>query len=1037
MIKMTRNIFKSIIFLLVLVLVCTSSLNAQNTNKLSGFVKDATSNQPLESVLVSIAGENANTDKNGAFQINATDPNAYLVAQIPGYTTRIIEISGRSEITIYMVRDNFKSIDDEVLTPLGTVAFRDMTQSGAYIVANEMTQKVNSSLDQVMQGKLSGTQVIMGSGMPGSKSYINMRGLSSLYGRNEPLVIIDGMIHPIHYANYSSIDGYTLNPFDIVDVDDVESVSVFNDGNSYLGANGSNGVMYINLEKKGETSSKIVFNAYSGVAFSPKRQSLLDAEGFKSLLNDQISQSGMSQEEINSKYSFLNAAENTVDYYRYNNNTDWQNEIYRLGVVQKYHLSLKGGDNIATYNVSTGYIKHDGVLKNTSYNRFNLQINGKINITDKFSVQPSTKLSLSDSYLMEQGYNVTSNPILAAQLKSPLMAPMKVDTDGSELEVVDDLGAFNISNPKAIVENVDAFNRNYHFITSVRGQYEFNKNLSLSTFVGIDFNNSRDNIFIPDVGLSKIDSAYNTSRVMVNEFRSTQNQNQLTYNKDFKNHSSLNVKVGHRYVKNSYEYDKGADLNSTTDDFKTLGQGANNQELRTIIGENRIVKWVAYYATADYNLLSKYYLSAAVSYDATSVINKNSRYNLYPSLSGAWRLSAEPFLADAKWLDDLKVRASFGQTGNMNNYAYDYSKLYYVGVKEGYYSVPVREAIPNPDMEIERLTNINLGVDAALLSQKLNLSVNVFNSMVNNLITKQKIAPANGYTTYFSNSGALRNLGAELSFNYRKDFGKLSWTLGGMVTYVDNKVTSLDFILDGENKIVNTVEGVSLVTKAGAPLYSYYGFKTDGIFNDNAEAAQYTGPNGQKGKAGDIRYIDVDGNKIIDELDKVAIGNPIAPVYGGLNTSISYKNFTVKADFSFSAGNDIYNHVNKLGQSMDLGHNQQTVVNNRWTPNNTNTDIPAISIGDYYGNNVFSDRWLEKGDYARMQSLTVSYKYPSSTKIFDNLTLYVTATNLFTITSYSGLDPEFMLYNDPLYLSNDYGKMPQPKTFVIGVKLGL
>ncbi|MFA9391113.1 MAG: SusC/RagA family TonB-linked outer membrane protein [Prolixibacteraceae bacterium] len=1034
---MTKNIFKTILFLLVLVLIGTASLNAQNANKLSGLVKDATSNLPLESVLVSIAGENTNTDKDGTFQITVTEPTAYLVAQIPGYTTRIIELNGRSQIIIYMVRGNFKSIDDMVSTPLGTVASRDMTQSGSYAVANDMSQKANSSLDQALKGKLGGTQITMGSGMPGSKGYINSRGMTSLYGRNEPMVIIDGMIHPIHYANYSAIDGFSHNPLDIVDVDDVESVSVFNDGNSYMGSNGSNGVMYINSEQKGETSSSIVFNAYSGIAFSPRRQSLLDAQGFRSLLNDEIAQSGLSTDEINSNYSFLNAAENTEDYYRYNNNTDWQNEIYRLGIVQKYHLFLKGGDNIATYNISTGYLKHEGILKNTSYNRFNVRVNGKINITDKFSIQPNTKLSLSDSYLMEQGYTISSNPILAAQLKSPLMNPMKIDADGNELEFIDDIGAFNASNPKAIVENVDAFNRNYHFITSVKGQYDFNDNLSVSTFIGIDFNNSRDNIFIPNVGLSKIDSAYNSSRVMVNEFRSTQNQNQLTYNKDFKSKGILNVKIGHRYMKSSYEYDKGTDLNSTTDDFKTLGQGANNQELRTIIGENRVVKWVAYYATADYNFLSKYYLSAAVSYDATSVINKNARYNLYPSLSGAWRLSAEPFLADSKWLNDLKIRASFSQTGNMNNYAYDYSNLYYRGVKAGYYSVPVREAIPNPDMEIEKLNTINLGVDVAMLSQKLNFSLNVFNSMVNNLITKQNIAPAYGYTTYFSNAGALRNMGAELSFIYRKEFGKVTWTLGGMLTYIDNKVTSLDFIQDGENKIINNVEGASLVTKEGAPLYSYYGFETDGLFSNNDEAAQYIGPNGHKGKAGDVRYVDVDGNKEINDLDKTAIGSPIAPMFGGLNTSVAFGNFAVKADFAFSSGNDIYNHVNQLGQSMGLGYNQQEIVNERWTPDNMNTNVPALSIGDQYGNNVFSDRWLEKGNYVRMQAFTVSYKYPSSTKVFDNLTLYLTATNLFTLTSYSGLDPEFMLYNDPLYMSNDYGKMPQPKSFVIGVKLGL
>ncbi|MCF8358407.1 MAG: SusC/RagA family TonB-linked outer membrane protein [Prolixibacteraceae bacterium] len=1034
---MIKYIVKSFLFLLVSGLLFTSSLFAQDPFKVSGVVKEATLNVPLESVLISVAGENTSTDKNGEFDITVNDPYALLVAQIPGFTTRIIELNGRTKLTIFMVDEKYMSIDDEISTPLGSVARRDMIQSGSYVVASDLVQKANSSLDQVLQGKLQGTQIIMGSGMPGSKGFIAMRGLSSLYGHNEPLVIVDEMIHPIHYAKYSAIDGFSHNPFDLVDVDDIESVSVFNDGNSYLGSNGSNGVIYINSEQKGETSSSIVFNAYGGIAFSPKRQSLLDAGEFRNLFNDQLSKSGLSEDQINSKYSFLNSEENTEEYYRYNNNTDWQNEIYQPGVVQKYHLFLKGGDNIATYNISTGYLIHDGILKNTHYNRFNVRINGKVNISDKFTISPNTKLSLADSYLMEQGYNVSTNPILAAQIKSPLMSPMKIDANGKELDYIDDIGAFNISNPTAIVNNVEATNRNYHFITSVKGEYSFTKNLSVSTFVGINFNNSRDNVFIPDVGLSRIDSAYNTMRAMVNEFRSTQNQNQVQYQKSFNNKSDLDVKVGHRYVQNTFEYDKATDLNSTTDDFKSLGQGASNQELRTINGENRVVKWVSYYATADYNYQSKYYLSAALSYDATSAMNSRSRYNFFPSVTGAWRLSSEPFLAGKTWLDDLKIRASFSQTGNMNNFAYDYCHLYYRGLKLNDMSVAVRESVPNPDMEMERQTTINVGIDAALLRQTLNFSVNVFNASVNNLITRQAIPPAYGYTSYYSNAGALQNMGAEFSFSFRKQFGRLTWNLGCNLSYINNEVTSLDFISEDENMIVHQVEGVSLVTKAGEPLYSYYGLQTDGIFNDDGEASQYTGPNGQKGKAGDIRYIDRDGNKVINNKDKTIIGSPISPVFGGLCTSLEFGNFKIKANFSFSAGNDVYSHINKLGQSMTFGFNQQKTVTDRWTTDNTNTSVPGISIGDYYGNSVFSDRWLEKGDYARLNNLTISYDYPATSRLFENLTIYLTATNLFTITSYSGLDPEFMLYNDPLYLSNDYGKMPQPKMVVIGLKLGL
>jgi TonB-linked SusC/RagA family outer membrane protein len=1036
-IKIMKNIFKLVILQLALVLFCTSSLFAQDSSKIEGDVRDALSNEPLESVLISIAGENTSSDKDGKFEIQVSDQNDYLVLQIPGYTTRLLRLNGKTNISVSLVPENLKSIDDIVVTPMGDVAVRNMSESASYIDQSDMSMKANSSIDQVLQGKLNGTQVIMSSGMPGSKSYMTIRGLNSLYGRSEPLVMIDEMIHPVHYANYSAIDGFTHNTLDVVDVDDVASVSVFSDGAAYLGSNGANGIIFINTERRGETSSRIEVNAYGGIAVSPKRQDLLDADGFRNLLNEQVNSQGLSQAEIDKNYAFLNAQEGSELYYRYNNNTDWQKEIYNVGAVQKYHIFLKGGDDIATYNISTGYLMHDGILKNTSYNRFNVRINGKVNITDKFTVVPNTKVSLSDSYLMELGYNRATNPILAAQLKSPLMAPLKRDENGKELSFIDDVGAFNTSNPNAIVENVEASNRNYHFITSVKGIYKFTKNISASTFIGVDFNNSRDNIFIPDVGLIKIDSAYNSSRALVTEFRSTQNHNQLNYKKSFDENGNLDLKLGHRFMSSSYEFDKATDLNTPTDDFKSLGQGANNQEMRTIEGENRVVKWVSYYIKADYNMNDKYYLSASLSYDANSALNKESRYNIYPSLSAAWRLSSEPFMADRKNIDDWKLRLSFSQAGNINNFAYDYSHLYYRGLRNTYYSVVTRESVPNPTMEMERNTTINLGSDLTMLGQKLNVTLNIFSSMVNNLITRQKIPAMYGYTNYYNNAGSLMNLGAELSFSYRQKSGPVIWETGGNISFVNSLVTSLDFVSEENDKIVHDVEGANLVTMEANPLYSYYGFKTNGVYKDNGEASKVTGPSGQKGRAGDIRYVDIDNNNVINDLDKTVIGSPIAPLFGGLYASCAFGNFEVKADFAFSAGNDIYNHVNGLGQSLELGWNQQAEVKNRWNESNSNTDIPGVRIGDPYGNNVFSDRYLESGAFARMKSLTLSYDYPVDSPFFEAIKLYVTATNIFTLSAYSGLDPEFMLYNDPLYLSNDYGKMPQPKLFVVGVKLAL
>ncbi|HOO85160.1 MAG TPA: TonB-dependent receptor plug domain-containing protein, partial [Prolixibacteraceae bacterium] len=229
---MIQNRYKSIVLFLMLIILGTGASFAQDLSKISGVIKEATSNKPLQSVLVSVAGKSTSTNQDGLFEIDAVDLNERMVVQIPGYTTRIIHLNGKTSFNIYMVRKEFKSFDDEIITPLGAVSVRDNVMAGSYITSSDVSQKANSSLDLMLQGKFAGAQVIAGSGMPGSKSYVNLRGLSSLYGSNDPLVIIDDMIHPIHYANYSAISGFTHNPFDIVDPEDVASVSVFADGNA-------------------------------------------------------------------------------------------------------------------------------------------------------------------------------------------------------------------------------------------------------------------------------------------------------------------------------------------------------------------------------------------------------------------------------------------------------------------------------------------------------------------------------------------------------------------------------------------------------------------------------------------------------------------------------------------------------------------------------------------------------------------------------------------------------------------------------------
>ncbi len=1044
--EMTKRFTHSIcIFLLSLFISGIGSLpaTAQDAGiNIKGVVLESGTGLPLKQVSISVktTGKSTDTDEKGAFSILVPDNQVELIIYLPGYTKRNVFLNGRNFLNISLVADGYKSLDNLYNKPLGTGILKDENYAITSIKADEMKLSIATSFDQSLQGKVPGLSVIQQSGMPGHKTFMNIRGISSLYGKTEPLLFIDGMIHDYTYATEGLMEGFSLNPMEIVDIDDIADISVLKDGASFLGAAGSNGVINVNTEQKSETSTVIKFSAYGGISLTPASQDVMDASQFKGYFSEMLNSRGYTTSQINGMYPWLNGSSGVADYYKYNNNTDWQNATFKPATLSKYHFFLKGGDDIATYNISTGYLLHKGLYEESKYSRFNLRINGKINISDKFSITPNVKLSLADSYLPNQGPSVWKNPVSTSLLAPPIMGEFARDNrTGTKLSYLDDIGVFNVSNPAALVTNAIGTNRNYHFLSSVNAQYKFSERLVLSNLLGIDFNNSRENIFMPNVGVIQLDtdSASNSPGDFVNEFRSSQNHSSLAYNNQSANGHSINLNVGFRYLKNSYKFDKAIDLNTPSDDFKSLGQGSKYIFLRRSTGDVRGLLWVSYYGNAAYNFRNKYFINGMVSYDGNSAVNSTNRFSIYPSLSAAWRLSSESFLSDANWLDDLKLRASYSITGNMFSSIYDYSKLYYTSQRFNNNGVIVREAIPNDNLELEKKSTINVGFDLSIIKQAVNIHFDYYQSKVNNLIIQQELPASFGYTNYFDNGGKLGTSGIEIAADTRIQKGSLVWTFGAAISKQVTEVTSLSFLNPDHSSIVTNIDGGQFITSVGNAVNAYYGFETNGIYASDADAGQMIGPKGVPMKAGDIKFVDHDNNKVINEADKMIIGDPNPALYGGFNTSLSYKNFEINALFNYSVGNDIFNYVRYKAESMDTYSNQLATVLDRWTTNNTSATLPRASFGDPTGNTVFSDRWIEDGSYLRLKQLTVSYNLPGITGVYKGISIYLTGTNLFTFTKYTGYDPDFLYSNNPFYMGVDYGKIPQPKSIVLGLKLDL
>ncbi|MCF8359807.1 MAG: SusC/RagA family TonB-linked outer membrane protein [Prolixibacteraceae bacterium] len=1019
----------------------------------TGKVLESGTAKPLQQVVVSVSstGDVAVTNEQGEFTIKVPDLQSELIFDLPGYNKRKLFLLGRESIVISMVPSEFRSFDNDYNNPLGVAPVKDAIQPLTAIYSEEIDKTSSTSYDQALQGKIAGLNIVEHSGMPGHKTLLNLRGFSSLYGKSNPLLFIDGMIHEYGYATNSLMEGFAINPMDVMDIDDIADLSVIKNGEAYLGAAGSNGVIFINTEQKSEASTVIDISGYAGIALMPKKLNVLDASQYRNYLGKRLSEEGLSNEEVNNLYPWLNGGEGSDGYNKYNNSTSWQDEVFKPGVLQKYHIFLKGGDDIATYNISAGYMDHQGMSEETRYSRFNLRINGKINISNKFSLTPNAKLSLADSYLPNQGYSVYKNPLTSSLLIPPIMTPYARDeATGEQLPYLDDVGFANISNPVAIVLNGTGTSRNYHFLSSVKAIYKFNEHLYFSDLIGINFNNARENIFIPDkgivdVGIEILDTpdgklfgvAQNRPGDLINEFRSTQNHAVVGYTNQTNTGHIVDAKVGMRYMANSYKYDKGLDLNTPSDDFKNLGQGSTNNFLRTSTGDNRELIWISYFGNANYNFRNKYYVNVNMSYDANSAVNTKNRYNFFPSVSAAWRASSEKFLSSVSWIDDLKLRALWSQTGNMYSSVYDFSKLYYIEDRLGPIGVPVREVIPNEDLELERKSTLNAGIDISLFKQATGIHVDYYMSSVNNMIIEQKLPTSLGYTSYFDNGGVLDISGLEFSIDQKVIAGPFSWVISANMATQVSGVSALSFLNDDIDKLVTPVEGgAEYITSVGNPLNAFYGYKTEGIFQSDGEASKITGPKGVVMQAGDIKFWDSDGNNIINEEDKTIIGDPNPDFFGGLYTTLRYKAFELKASLNYSVGNDVYNYVRYKAESMDGLSNQLSTVLDRWSSDNTGASMPRAAFGDPTGNTVFSDRWIEDGSYLRLNQLTLAYHLPE-TSWYKGIAIYVTATNLFTLTSYSGYDPETMYMNNPFYMGIDYGQMPQARSIILGLKLDL
>lgn len=1037
--------------IMILSLMGINKVSAQTTMEWTGVVVSAADGSALAGARLSVNEEKSViTDESGAFtlryEVKLPSANNVLTISLPGYASRIIYLKESQSLKIALHEDGFKGMEQKVIMPLSGEVSSTVLPYSVVSVSPDERHQTASTPDVLMQGTVAGLNTIFRSGQPGSGSNMYLQGYGSLNANSQPMILLDGMPYENYGAN-SLIEGYQTNPLSAIEVKDVESITVLKDGTSLYGTKGANGVIFINTIRAKDAATQINVHLHGGISYTPQSAQvpLLDASQYKSYLTDLLMSSGNYTAEQIQDLPYINQNKpvadaynrytGNTDYYRYNNQTDWQDMAYQLSFDQDYYVSVKGGDETALYALSMGYLTQEGSIAGTGYNRFSARFNSDINITKRFKSRTGMSFSYGQRLLQSEGGASVSNILYNSMVKAPFTAPYIYSESGNVSPNMEDADIFGVTNVQSIIDNTVLRNLNYRFLGTLGLNYAFDNGISLDGMFGMHFNKDRERIFYPSEGyeyesLPNADVS-NMMQHRVERWFILYGDIHAQYSKKINYHSSLKANLGARFQNTQFENDYGLAYNSASDDFQSLGYGSS--DLRQAYGSIGAWNWLSMYANVDFQWQNKYTLSAILTSDHSSHYGEEAAYlQWYPSIAASWLMCSN---TGNSAVNMMKLRASAGVSGNddIGNYT---GRKYYVSQSFlGSYGLQLG-ALTDTDLLPESTTKFNLGWDAAFLNEHVDLSIDVYHHRVNDMLTMTMADSWTGFPYYLSNGGSMTNTGMDVDLNLRIVNSKLfKWDFHVLASNNHNEVTSLD-----GGSIETEINGATILTQVGQPLGVFYGYQTEGVYGTQAEAAAdgYYLLNGSVPSyfgGGDVRFVNQTGeDKLINEADRVIIGNPNPDLYGSITNRMSLGRLGLLMQFNYSLGNDVYNGMRCTMESMSNTDNQTIAVLNRWRYDGQITEVPKATYGDPMGNSRFSDRWIEDGSYIRLKSLTLSYDFPN---LFQGSSIFVSAENLWTMTQCKLLDPEFSSNANPLYYGVGSFTAPMPKMVYLGVKIGL
>jgi len=1041
--RLTKKTFLVIQITIVLLLSCIFVANAtayenetaegtsnqmfQQIKTVKGTVKDA-NGDPLPGVTVLIEGTTNGTvtDIDGNYELANVPENGTLVFSFVGMQAQSIAVGTQNTVNVTMQADAI-GVDEVVVVGYSVRKKSTLTGAISTIEMKDMEKTRISNVSQAMQGQIAGVQVTSSTGAPGDEVQIRIRGEGTI-GNNDPLYVVDGIpSRDISFLNMADVKTMTV-------LKDAAAAAIY-------GSRASGGVVLITTKGGEKGKLRIEAEYHTGLHTAVNLPDMMNSEQYLSTLETAWNNSNSSGTNPYTAYK------NRTDLA----DTDWLDELFEVGHSHNAQFTASGGNEKLQYLMSLGYYSQDGIVvyDNDKYQKINYRTNLNVDLTERLKIGTNLQLSYTiQDKLSSKGDE--PGVIRHALIRPPILSVYKDKDDPTYSEddpftdmpfytaegysVSDYKSLFEMSqNPIAIAYFTDDKRRTYKTFGNIYGEYAFlkDKNLIFRTSLGIDLDFYHDKAFYQNYGdddgqASDLDKGQGLGRhnrpnslyeQRGEDFTYTFNST-LNYTKTFNEKHDLSAMVGTEYIDNydSYINATRRRYSYTFSNFRYLDYGSTGDD--NVENGGSASEWALFsiFGSATYVFDNKYMLTANLRADASSRFSENNRWGYFPSFSAGWKISEEEFMKDIKWLSNLKLRGSYGSLGNQE--IDDYTYLTLVKQKGGIFAT---NRYGNPDIKWESTTQTNIGIDVGLFNSKLAISAEYFKKKTTDILLPVEIAYCAGIVeSTIENAGEVTNKGFELSVNYRNFDHKFKYSINANIATLDNNVEKL-------HPNLPYITGDVSRTQVGQPLNAYYGYRKIGIYQNQSEIDSHLfGTTNPTDKPGDIKFEDVNEDGIINSFDRDFIGDPIPDLTYGITFSANYENFDFSMLWQGVSGVERYNDGKQILDYDTRPFNYTTNVLNAWDGEGSTNDIPRVTFEDN-GCSKISSIFVEDASYFRLKNIELGYNL-NEIKGINNLRFYISAQNLFTITDYTGLDPESI---DLV----DMGTYPSSRTFLFGVSV--